>query len=570
MIKFIPIIAFIAISLVSFAQDAIISSTADRSIEPAFRMRTRPTVIDTLVSAPTINYPLLVIREETSIQISPIEAASIRQRQQLNKLYNGYAKVGGGSRLMGLGEVYYNSLRSRKYNWGVHAQHLSEWGKISNYAPSMYDRSSIRTFGHVQERRYSYGGNLSYMNQGLHYYGFNNPNASRDSISQRFNSIDFSGYYASHPKDSAALNYRIGLDYSYFQDKKPGEDTLSKWRARENFFAIRTNWSYKSSNNVLLSNMEADFDVLHNDYRYGIRDSSLSAIDTGFVNSNTVIQLRPLTHFYGKNEKLQFKFGGEVAVDIRERVRASAYPILQVRYSLFDDLFIPYAGVTGGLKQQRFQSLTRTNEFINSAVDLDNMQRYALKGGITGTLSKRMTFNIGAEFSHNRNMAFFMNDTLRSSGNQFTVIYDTVNIASFTGSLTYQHNERLKIDGIGRYNSYQMRNNPYAWNLPQIEFILRGKYNVANKLYVNIDLTLEGLRRARVFDPTIENVFEQDQMLIVPLGFIADANLSAEYRYTQRLSFFVNFNNFAAQRYQRWYNYPVQAFQFMMGATFRF
>lgn len=550
--------------------DVEISSTADRSIEPAFRMRNRPTMIDSLMPSPTVDYPLLVLREETSIVLNPIEAANIRQRQQLSQLYRGYAKVGGGSRLMGMGEVYYNSLRSRKYQWGVHGQHLSEWGQISQYAPSMYDRSSIRTFGHVQERRYSFGGDLKYMNQGLHYYGFQNANAARDSISQRFNNVAFSGYYASHPKDSAALNYRIGLDYSYFQDKKPGEDSLSKWHARENFVAIRSNWSYKSSNNVLLSNMEADFDILHNDYRYGIRDSSLSAIDTGFVNSNTVIQLRPMTHFYGKNEKLQFKFGGELSIDARERVRASAYPILHARYSLFDDLFIPYAGVNGGLKQQRFENLTRTNEFINSNVNLENLQRYAFNFGITGTLSKRMTFNIGAEFSHNRNMAFFLNDTLMSSGNQFSVIYDTVNISSISGSLTYQQNERLKIDGIARFNSYQMRNNPYAWNLPQLEFILRGKYNVANKLYVNLDLTLEGLRRARVFDASIDNVFEEDAMLVLPLGFIADANLSAEYRYTQRMSFFVNFNNFAAQRYQRWYNYPVQAFQFMMGATFRF
>ena len=88
---------------------------------------------------------------------------------------------------------------------------------------------------------------------------------------------------------------------------------------RENYVALKSTWSYKMSNNVLLSNMEADFNVLHNDYRYGIADSSLSLLDTGYVSSNTIIQLRPITHFYGKNEKLQFKIGGELSVDIREK-----------------------------------------------------------------------------------------------------------------------------------------------------------------------------------------------------------------------------------------------------------
>ena len=35
-------------------------------------------------------------------------------------------------------------------------------------------------------------------------------------------------------------------------------------------------------------------------------------------------------------------------------------------------------------------------------------------------------------------------------------------------------------------------------------------------------------------------------------------------------SAFLNFNNIAAQRYKRWYNYPTQGLQAMAGVTFRF
>lgn len=559
-----------AMTMAQGSSDATIISDSDRSVEPAARLSLRPKMIDTVLPAPEGKYPLLVLMEKTDFELDEIKPAVIRHRPQLTQLYNGYAKVGGGTRLMGLGEVYYNSVRSRKMNWGVHALHLSEWGQISNYAPSMYDRSNLDAFLNVNERRFSYGGEINYLNQGLHYYGFENPSASRDSIRQRFNSVGASGYYASHVKDTNALNFKIGLDYNYFTDRMPEIDSLSKWRARENYVGLKTNWQYNSSNNVLLSNMRADLNVLHNDYRYGFSGDSISAIDTGLVSRNTLVQLRPMTYLYGKNEKLQVHFGLEVAFDFHDENKTNLFPLAQVSYSLFDDLFIPYARLGGGASQQRFAHLTRQNEFINSNISLQNKRSYDLNFGIKGTLSKHMSFNIGGALEQHRNMALFINDTMYSSGNQFSVLYDDIAILKLTGSLSYQKKEELKIDGIVNYYSYRTTNTPQAWNLPALEFILRGKYNVADKLYANLDFTLETGRRALVYDDNLPNVQNDDDVLSIPLGVIADANLGVEYRYSNRISFFTNFNNFAAQRYQRWFNYPVQAFQFMLGATFRF
>jgi len=145
--KLIIILAAISGALIVRAQggsDASVISKGDRSVEQAYRIRIRPQAIDTLMPTPNVNYPLLVVREETSFDVEAIEPAAIRHRPQLSQLYRGFAKIGGGSRLMGLGEVYYNSLRSRKHHWGFHGQHLSEWGQLADVAPSMYDRSQIK------------------------------------------------------------------------------------------------------------------------------------------------------------------------------------------------------------------------------------------------------------------------------------------------------------------------------------------------------------------------------------------------------------------------------------------
>lgn len=554
-----------------FAQpDAKVVTDSDRSIEPAKRISQRPSVFDTLIPTPQIEYPLLVLREETKIEVQDIDPAVMRIKPQLSKLYNGYAKVGAGSRLMGLGEVYYNSLRSRKLNWGVHANHLSEWGSISDYAPSQYDRTALKAYGEVNEKRYTYGAEVDYSNRGLNYYGFQNPNADRDSIAQRFSNYKGQAFFNGHAKDSNHLNYNIGLSYDFFHQHKPYIDTIDDWKAREHNAALRSTWMYTSSNHLLLSNLKADFDIDFNNYKFGIPDSNVTVLDSGYVENNTLFRLRPTTHFFSKDNKFQFEFGGELAIDAGKNTKANLYPVGAVQYSLFNDLFIPYARVDGGVSQQRLNGFIMRNEFMRTNVNLLNLRRFAFETGIKGTLSKNMSFNLGFATVNYQNMGLFVNDTTYSNKNRFDLIYDTVRVNTIMGSLTYQHNETLKFDGILKWNGYMARNNAFAWNMPTTEVIIRGKYNVYDKLIVNLDFTLEGGRNALVYDANIEGVKEVNGQLVKPLGLIADANLGVEYRYTSRISFFANANNFAAQRYQRWFDYPVQAFQFMMGATFRF
>ena len=144
-----------------------------------------------------------------------------------------------------------------------------------------------------------------------------------------------------------------------------------------------------------------------------------------------------------------------------------------------------------------------------------------------------------------------------------------MNITTLEGSIYYQLSEKIKVDAIGRFNSYSTRNNSFAWNLPQIEVIVRGNYNLYDKFLVTLDMKYEGGRRALVYEDG-KDVSLEDGQYAKKLGFIADVNLGVEYRYNKRISAFVQFNNLAAQRYQRWYNYPVQSFQVMGGFTFRF
>lgn len=549
---------------------ATITGTGTRAIEKAYRIPIAPKIIDTNINTNLVDYPLLNLKYDTDTEVGKINPAAINIKDVLSPLYNTYVKVGLGTELMPLGEVYYDSDRSRRLIYGAHLKHLSSFGNISGYAPAQFDRTGLNVYGGLNERRYSLRGDMHYRNQGLHYYGIPIDTLARDSISQRYSDFGMSGSFSSHIKDSAKLNYTLGMTYNNFLSKKPNEVVtadVSDWRARENYFGINTNWVYRHK----AETYNLDFDILYNGYKYGVEgDTNTFAADTGLVNNNTVVMLSPNVVTRLQNDRFKGKFGAKIAFDANNGVKARIYPDLELKYSMFNDILIPYAGLTGGLRQTTFRGTTRENEFILPNVELRN-ESTAIDFffGIKGSLSRRIGFNVGASFANVRDAQFFVMDTLYSRGNAFRPIYDTMNVTTIEGSVSYQQSEKLKVDAIGRFNSYSLLNNSYAWNLPQLQVILRGSYNLYDKFLINLDLDLEGGRRGLVLEDVPGASLENGQY-VVDLGFIADANLGLEYRYNNRISAFLQFNNLAAQQYQRWTNAPVQQFQVMGGLTFKF
>jgi hypothetical protein len=544
-----------------------IETTAERSIETAYRLNTQPKILDTVFPIPSTSYPLLSINYEPTFEIPKIEPAKVNLQQKLPQLYNGYARIGIGSILMPLAEVYYNNGRSRKLNYGGHLHHISSFGKMNNVAPANFDRTNVRGFVGINEKKYSWDLESYYKNQGLHFYGFPNEHANKDSIAQRFNTFGLKGGFSSHAHDSLGLNWKVGLEYRHFNDKKPKADSMSDWNARENFFAIRAGGEYKWGREIFAANL----DILHNSYKYGVlKDTIPSGLNVGLETKNTIVSLKPSISTYSRDLKLKAKIGVDLTASLGATNKVYIYPIAEVKYSLFNDILIPYLGVTGGLTQQSFKKITDENEFSLSNVSLQNEHK-AADGfvGIKGTLSKRIGFNAFISFSHVKNKALFVTDTTYSGRNRFNVIYDTMNITKIEGSIYYQLKEKVKIDLIGRYYSYSARNNIFAWNLPQVQFVLRGSYNLYDKFILTADVCLEGGRRAQVFAAG-KDVLEENNQYALKMGFLADANISLEYRYNKRVSAFLNLNNVAAQRYKRWYNYPTQGFQIMLGVTFRF
>lgn len=549
----------------------VVIGKGSREVEPATRILESPKIIDTIKPTTVPSYPMLVYRQPTKITLDTIEAATVETTDKLKPLYPFYAKFGIGSTIMPLGELYFNSTRSRSYVYGMSAKHLSSFGDVKNrekitYAPAQFDRTDLNVFGKINESNYNLSGSLHYKNNGFHYYGIPFDTISADSIAQRIQQVGGDFEYIANRGDSSAFNFSLGTGYNYLTTKKPIIDSLSDWKSQENNFYLKTKGWYTYNTETFYANLG----VRYNGYKYGIADSVLTPIDSGLVNNNTIIDFHPGVLSQKLNNKLKVEVGVALAIDIQQKAKAYVYPQAELKYTMFNDIFIPFVGVRGGLKQNSFRSLSGENQYMLTNVQIKNEHNpFDIYAGFKGTLSKRLSFNVNASFAKVMNKALFVTDTLYSRGNKFNVIYDTMNITRLEASLSYQMNEKLKIDGIGRFYSYEAKNQAFAWNLPQLQFLVRGAYNLYDKFLVNIDANLETGRKALVYGPGKE-IQKENGQYYQSLGFIADINLGLEYRYNKRISAFIQCNNLASQRYYRWYNYPVQPIQVMGGITARF
>lgn len=575
--KIIAILVLVSISTWNFAQkqqkeedrDSIIVEVK-RELEPSVRIGSQPKLMDTVVNYKVVEYPMMVLKYETAITTEPIVPANVKlSENKMLKLYNGYVKVGIGSPIMPLGEVYYNNTRSRKYVYGANIKHISSFGELKDYAPAQFDRTNYNLFGGIKQLNYSILGDFRFNNYGVNRYGVIRPSADKDSINQRFKEIGGGIKFHSHKMDSLRLNYLISLDVANFKDKP----VTDNWFGNENTISSVNSFWYRKGKEIF----GVDINLSQNHFIYGNADKKLTPLDSAIDYTNTLVSLKPTITSLFSGKKLKAQIGVDVTMSLTKNTSTlvTLYPLLDIKYALFDNLIIPYVGVKGGMKQGTFKTLATQNPFLQSNPELRNESTpYNAFLGVRGIITKQLEFNVCANYSEVRNKVLFVSDSnaVHRNLNQFRAIYDTMNIFSAEATVAYQLNEKIKVDATGRFFNYSMiKNNTYAWNLPTYQFIVRGTYVLQNKFIFTLDLNGEGGRKALIYDSTDKDKTTiEDNQIAKELGLIIDANIGVEYRYTNRISAFLQCNNVAAQQYFRWYKYPVQAFQIMGGVTFRF
>ncbi|MCO4805784.1 MAG: hypothetical protein KC456_04245 [Flavobacteriales bacterium] len=562
-------------------------STYRPTISDARKLAEKPTIMDTVLPKPEPSYLYGNQPVQTSFMPDSIQPARMKG-EPLNPLYRAYARAGAGNGVNYLADFYVNALRSREGALGFELHGRGAQGLFTDLPPAPYNRWNGEVNGKKFFKKHALDCSVGYDRERLQYYGYDlsedmslaiydeltNQNlgddkAIRNQFKQYYQRIYAGANLKSFYTDSSDLNHVIQLDYYNWSDRNAANS--------ENNVKVSAKVSRYFGAHQLRAELMSDMNFVK--YVAPFQYNPIGAMAES--QSNILVGLKPTMVSTWK--KLRIEYGANVQLEIDNGgTTPKIYPHAYAKYNLVKEVIIPYAGLGGGLKRNSLSSFSELNPFIWSSRTalLNTNEVLRIYGGFRGSVSDRLTYNIQAAQFYEQNAALFINydasqynqGVTRFGENYFLVNYDTLETFEINGELMYRIGERLQVVGYGAYRMFQTTTEFEAWHRPAMEAALTGFYQIKNKIIAKAQLHFYGPQWSKSYEPTSDKFYGNDGADVYgnKVSPIVDLNLGVEYRYTERLSGFVNVNNVIAQRYQRWNQYPSQRLNLLAGVTYSF
>lgn len=544
------------------------------TVSDAKKLAESPTVIDTTLPKPAVNYLFHSRQMETAYQPDTIQPATMKG-EPLDPLFRNYVKLGAGNGINYLADVYLNTLRSRQGALGADLHVLGSQGALKDLPPATFSNWNGSLYGKRFLDKHELTGRVGYDRERLQYYGYDDTNPYYFSLSdddyfrQVYQEIFVNAGLRSFYTDSAKLNHEVDVHYDRFMDRN----------------------NANSEHNAVLNATVSRFFMQHHGRLELLADMNMVNYTTPFTydatnieekNTNFIIGIKPVMTSQAKKWRIELGLNAQAEL-ASSGSTPRLYPLIYAKYNLVKEIIIPYAGIKGGMQRNNLNTLTGLNPFLWTGLTVlrNTNEVYHVYGGVRGAFSERITFNLRGARYLQRDAALFVNydaseynpGLSRFGENYFTVLYDTLQTIEAGGELGYRVDEKLHIIGTGVYRSYSTTTEFEAWQRPAVEITATAFYQLRHKIIVKGQAHYLGPQWSKSYDPASEKYFGFDGTQRVygnQLKSVIDVNIGAEYRYTERLSAFLNINNLLAQRYQRWNQYPVQRINVVGGVTYSF
>lgn len=552
----------------------ILKADYQASVSDAKKLAELPSIVDTAMPQPVPSYIFGNKPINTSYMPDSIQPARMKG-EPLDPLCRNYIRIGAGNGINYAGDLYVNALRSRNGALGFDLHNRTSQGVIADLPPAPFSRWDGSVYGKRFFKKHALDARVGYDRERLQYYGYDETNpyyftlTDEDDFKQVYQEVFANVGLKSFYTDSSKVNHVVQLHYDRFMDYNLSntENNVLFNAELSRYFGIHQ------------GRVELLTDVNNVNYADSFVYAPIGTIDAN--NTNIIFGLKPI--ITSQVKKFRVEYGANLQAEYTaDGTQIRIYPHLYGKYNLIGDVLVPYAGLKGGMKRNSLNTLTETNPFLwTSLTPLRNTNEvFHVFGGFRGAVSNRFTYNLHAARYTERDAALFTNydassynpGLSRFGENYFTVLYDTLQTFEIGGELTYRIDEKLQLIGTGVYRAYQTTAEFEAWQRPTMEATLNAFYQLRNKIIFKGQLNFIGPQWVKSYDPTSEKDFGFDGRRVYgdQLNPIVDINVGVEYRYTERLSGFLNFNNLIAQRYQRWNQYPNQRINVLGGITYSF
>jgi hypothetical protein len=243
------------------------------------------------------------------------------------------------------------------------------------------------------------------------------------------------------------------------------------------------------------------------------------------------------------------------------------FPVLQASYQ-FADEFGFYGEFSGDVNRNTYFSFVNENPFLGPSRQLLNtINNYKIAGGIEGQFNEVFHYRAGIDVARFNQMHFFVNSSTDTA--RFEIVYDEkTTVFNINAELGFKFSDTYSLGSRLDLYQYDLSTQLEAWHRPVWELRVNNQFAPFEKLLVQANVNFMGGLKARgrasivdIFPPDIE---------VVNLKSIADLQLKADYKITERISVFAEGNNILNGKNTRWLNYPVRGIQLIGGASFKF
>ena len=485
-------------------------------------------------------------------EISPIKSA-VLSPEPLPDLKKGYVSLGLGTYLSPFLEVSISNGRSGKGAVGLFTRTYGSAGRIELendrrvYAGFLDNQALL--FGKKYFRRGRLDSDIDFRQMTRHAYGYNPDVTGYDPDRKDIRSLyyDVTGkvrYFTMEP-DSSDLNWDAALKYNFFTRQGDG---------------LQHNPGLSLSAGTNMFGLYAGIDAGYDMYIFS------KALD---AKSRNLITLAP--YITRGNDDWRFRFGLKVAADVKENHDPFVGGVRKLYMFLYPDAMFTFriipkflrftAAIDGFMDNNQARNTAYVNPWMLPGDTLYNLRstdnELRISAGLSGTMNVNASYSLGASYTLFKDMLLFMNDTI-GYGNYFVPVYSDGSLLKVNGEVSVPLNRQLTLSLLGNYYGYNLSGQEYAWHKPEWDGSLKAAYNLRNKIIASADLTLTGVRYARVMAPE----------KTVKLPFHPNLNMGIEYRYTPEISFWVKCNNISYSRYFEWNYYPSRNLMLLGGISY--
>jgi len=538
------------------------------TISDAFKVKETPSLDDSgNQQKEVIKYSILSVPVASTFTPSKGKAEGVEKAKK-ERLFNNYATLGLGNYSTLNAELFVNQdLGNNDYVAGMFRHHSSQGGiKDVELNDEFYDTAINIGYGQ-NNRDVAWNVDLGYQNQIYNWYGL--PSEFGSTIpAQRLdllNSINPDHSYntiwvGGNAEFSESIFSKLSTKFTHFSDS---------YSSSENRFFVKPTFTVDVMDRAIKANVIVDHvsGSFENNY---LRDNT-APIKYSFTN----VGVEPSFVINENDWTLELGAGVFYSADSENSGnKFYLYPKVNASYKLVGDLMIFYTGVNGGLNQNSYADFVTENPFLSPTLNMrPSSTQYNVFAGLKGKLANNVSYNLTGSYLNEKDKALFKaNDYTEVAtnedyafGNSFGVVYEDIRTLRFYAELKADFSQNVTFGINGTFNSYNTDNAVEAWNLPSMKLSSTLDVNITKQWYAGLNVFYVGERKDMQVNSGIAANYAP-----ITLKSYFDANAHLGYKFSERLTFFLKLNNIGNQAYEKWLNYPVQGFQVLGGANYKF